>query len=175
MSELKRIPTTEIKGIGEETAKTLKELGLSTVHDLLWNFPYRYEDYRLRDLSEVAHEERITIQGEVLTEATVAFYGRKKSKLSFRVSTEGQVIKIDFFNQPYLKSKISVGETVTISGKWDKSRAQVTASKIKIGAVESEEELEGVYRLKGTLRNKTMQKYTRLAFDSYSQDIEEVI
>lgn len=77
MSELKRIPTTEIKGIGEETAKTLKELGLSTVHDLLWNFPYRYEDYRLRDLSEVAHEERITIQGEVLTEATVAFYGRK--------------------------------------------------------------------------------------------------
>ncbi|EAC2300090.1 TPA_asm: DNA helicase RecG [Listeria monocytogenes] len=175
MSELKRIPTTEIKGIGEETAKTLKELGLSTVHDLLWNFPYRYEDYRLRDLSEVAHEERITIQGEVLTEATVAFYGRKKSKLSFRVSTEGQVIKIDFFNQPYLKSKISVGETVTISGKWDKSRAQVTASKIKIGAVENEEELEGVYRLKGTLRNKTMQKYTRLAFDSYSQDIEEVI
>lgn len=64
---------------------------------------------------------------------------------------------------------------MTISGKWDKSRAQVTASKIKIGAVESEEELEGVYRLKGTLRNKTMQKYTRLAFDSYSQDIEEVI
>ncbi len=100
MSELKRIPTTEIKGIGEETAKTLKELGLSTVHDLLWNFPYRYEDYRLRDLSEVAHEERITIQGEVLTEATVAFYGRKKSKLSFRVSTEGQVIKIDFSTNP---------------------------------------------------------------------------
>lgn len=145
-----------LKGIGEETAKTFKELGIESIYDLLWNFPYRYEDYRMRDLSEVENGERITVYGEVLTEPVVSYYGRKKSKLSFRLSADGQILKIDFFNQPYLKSKIAAGEQVTISGKWDKNRAQITASKFGSGLKSSDENLEGVYRLKGNMRNKTI-------------------
>ncbi|EUJ39933.1 ATP-dependent DNA helicase RecG [Listeria weihenstephanensis FSL R9-0317] len=83
MKNLNDIPVTDVKGVGAETAKTLKELDIETVADLLFNFPYRYEDYRLRDLSEVAHEERVTVQGEVLTEPTLAYYGRKKIEAVF--------------------------------------------------------------------------------------------
>ncbi|MBC1357395.1 ATP-dependent DNA helicase RecG [Listeria booriae] len=175
MKNLNEIPVTDVKGVGAETAKTLKELDIETVADLLFNFPYRYEDYRLRDLSEVAHEERVTVQGEVLTEPTLAYYGRKKSKLSFRVASGHQVVKVDFFNQPYIKGKLAVGDEVTISGKWDKGRAQITASKYKKGHQTAEEALEGVYRLKGTIRNKTLLKFTVAAFDTYGNDIVEIL
>ncbi|WP_240422360.1 ATP-dependent DNA helicase RecG [Listeria costaricensis] len=174
-TNLNTLPVTSIKGIGGETAKTLKELSIETVYDLLWDFPYRYEDYRLKDLTEVETGERITVVGEALTEPTVAYYGRKKSKLSFRLSAAGQILKIDFFNQPYLKSKLNIGDTVTISGKWDLNRAQITATKFQLGEKSNEEALEGVYRLKGNLRNKTMQKYVRQAFETYQDAIEEVI
>lgn len=175
MSNLTRLPLTELKGIGEETAKTFHKLGISTIYDLLWNFPYRYEDYRMRDLSVVENGSRITVYGEVLTEPTVAFYGRKKSKLSFRLSADGQILKIDFFNQPYLKSKVTLGDAVTISGKWDKNRAQITASKFQSGQKSAEESLEGVYRLKGNMRNKTIQKHVKNALQLFGNNIPEII
>ncbi|WP_239254366.1 ATP-dependent DNA helicase RecG [Listeria ilorinensis] len=174
-TNLNTLPVTTIKGIGEETAKTLRELSIETVYDLLWDFPYRYEDYRLKDLTEVETGERITVVGEALTEPTVAYYGRKKSKLSFRLSAAGQILKVDFFNQPYLKNKLTIGDTVTVSGKWDRNRAQITATKFQLGLKSTEETLEGVYRLKGNLRNKTMQKYVKQAFEIYQDAIEEVI
>ena len=56
-----------------------------TVQDLLEYFPYRYEDYRLRDLAEVKHEEKITIEGKVHSEPSLTYYGRKKSRLTIRM------------------------------------------------------------------------------------------
>ena len=44
---------TAVKGIGEETAAVLAEMKINTIQDLLEHFPFRYEDYRLRDLAEV--------------------------------------------------------------------------------------------------------------------------
>jgi ATP-dependent DNA helicase RecG len=36
---------TELKGVGDEVAKKLAQLGIKTVGDLLNNYPRRYEDY----------------------------------------------------------------------------------------------------------------------------------
>lgn len=68
---------TAIKGIGEETAQMLAEMNIFTVNDLFEHFPYRYEDYRLRDLAEVKHEERVTVEGKVHSEPSLVYYGRK--------------------------------------------------------------------------------------------------
>ena len=70
---------TVLKGIGEETAESLAEMKIYTIQDLLEYFPYRYEDYRLREITDVKHEEKITIEGKVHSEPSFTFYGRKKS------------------------------------------------------------------------------------------------
>ena len=73
-------PTVEsIKGIGSETAVQLHAMGIRTVVDLMEYLPYRYDDFRLRDLEEVAHDERVTVEGKVHSEPALMFYGRKKS------------------------------------------------------------------------------------------------
>lgn len=88
---------TAIKGIGEEKAKDLKALGIHTVKDLLEYFPFRYEDYRPKDISELKHDEKATIIGTVQSEPLVRFYGRKKSKLNVRVLAGHVLLQAVFF------------------------------------------------------------------------------
>ncbi|MCH6267124.1 DNA helicase RecG, partial [Bacillus sp. FJAT-50051] len=87
-------PITVIKGIGDETAEIFSEMNIFSIHDLLEYFPYRYEDYRLRDLMEVQHDEKVTIEGKVQSEPSLVYYGRKKSKLSFRFFAGQYLIKV---------------------------------------------------------------------------------
>ncbi len=78
-------PVGVLKGIGKQTAANLAELDIHTVGDLLDHLPHRYEDFRLRDLAEVAHDEKITVEGKVHSEPSVMYYGRKKSRLTIHL------------------------------------------------------------------------------------------
>src|SRR5437588_4660832 len=57
-----------VKGIGPRTALVLAEKGISTVEDLLYYLPYRYED-RLnpRTIAELRPGEMATVIAEVRT------------------------------------------------------------------------------------------------------------
>ena len=81
----------------------MNELGIYTVLDLLNYFPYRYDDYELRDLEDVAHDERVTVEGKVHSEPSLAYYGKKRSRLTFRLLVGNYLITAVCFNRPYLK------------------------------------------------------------------------
>lgn len=56
MNDFLKQPVTALKGIGEETAKQLESIKVYDIWDLIEYFPFRYEDYRLKDLHEVKHD-----------------------------------------------------------------------------------------------------------------------
>lgn len=168
-------PITVIKGIGDETAEIFSEMNIFSIYDLLEYFPYRYEDYRLRDLMEVQHDEKVTIEGKVQSEPSLVYYGRKKSKLSFRFFAGQYLIKVVFFNQPYLKNKITINETLTITGKWDAHRQTITASELQLGGNAKGKDFEPVYSLKGRLTTKGMRKFINLAFQQFGAYIDETL
>ncbi|MDQ0972730.1 ATP-dependent DNA helicase RecG [Neobacillus niacini] len=173
MNQYLKQSVTVLKGIGEETAESLAEMKIYTVEDLLEYFPYRYEDYRLRELSEVKHDEKITIEGKVHSEPSLTYYGRKKSKLMIRMFVGQYLIKVVFFNQPYLKSKIVMNETITITGKWDAHRQTITANEMQVGQNTKTTDFEPVYSLKGKITTKGMRKFISIAFQQFGQYIEE--
>jgi ATP-dependent DNA helicase RecG len=162
-----------LKGIGEETAEALTDMKIETVLDLLEYFPYRYEDYSLRDLAEVKHEEKVTVEGKVHSEPSLAFFGRKKSKLMIRLFVGQYLIKVVFFNQPYLKSKIIMNETITVTGKWDAHRQTITASEMQVGQNTKQQDFEPVYSLKGKITKKGMRKFIQIALKQFGPFIEE--
>ncbi|AZU61485.1 ATP-dependent DNA helicase RecG [Neobacillus mesonae] len=164
-----------LKGIGEETADILSEMKIETIQDLLEYFPYRYEDYRLRDLAEVQHDEKVTVEGKVHSEPSLVYYGRKKSKLTIRLLVGRYLIKVVFFNQPYLKNKIVMNETVTVTGKWDAHRQTITANGMQVGTNSKQHDFEPVYSLKGKLTTKGMRKFISLAFQQFGGFIEETL
>ncbi|WP_394233390.1 ATP-dependent DNA helicase RecG [Niallia oryzisoli] len=166
---------TAVKGIGEETASALAEMKLYTIKDLLEHFPYRYEDYRLRDLAEVKHDEKITVEGKVHSEPSLTYYGRKRSRLTIRLLVGRYLIQVVLFNQPYVKKKISINEQVTVSGKWDGHRQMITASELKISSSNSTKDFEPVYAIKGEMNLKGIRRCIQLAFSQFGHLVEETL
>jgi ATP-dependent DNA helicase RecG len=164
---------TNVKGIGEETSTALADMGLFKIRDLFEHIPYRYEDYRLKDLSEVKHEERVTIQGKVHSEPTLMYFGKKRSKVTVRILVERYLISAVFFNQAYIKSKLILGSMVTITGKWDQHRQTITVSEMKVGEVARTQELKPLYHTKGDVTTKALQRYISNAFQQFQNEIVE--
>ncbi|MDR4886535.1 ATP-dependent DNA helicase RecG [Fredinandcohnia sp. QZ13] len=166
-------PVTEIKGIGEETGLQLNEMHIFTIFDLLLYFPYRFEDYSLRDLAEVKHEEKITIEGKVHSEPLLTYYNRKRSRLTFRVLVGRYLITATCFNRPYYKNKISLNDTVTITGKWDQHRQTITVSEIVFGPMIKDNRIEPVYSIKGKITIKGMKRFIAIALEQFGDQIED--
>ncbi|MFC0558644.1 ATP-dependent DNA helicase RecG [Halalkalibacter alkalisediminis] len=175
MNETMNQPVTVVTGIGEETAKLLQGLRIFSVGDLLEHFPYRYEDYQLKDLHEVKHEERVTVVGTVQSEPSVRYFGKKKNRLSFRLLVNQILVTVTFFNRAFLKNQISVGTELTITGKWDQHRMTITGSECRKGREEREQTIAPIYSVSGKLTTKSMRKYIYQAMNQYGYDIPDLI
>lgn len=168
-------PVSNIKGIGPETTEALNEMGIQTVLDLLEYLPYRYDDFRLRDLEEVEHDERVTVQGVIHSAPAVVYYGKKKSRLTFKLLVGRYLVSVIFFNQPYLKSKLALQQTISITGKWDRHRQTITATTFSDGEREDQKDFEPVYSTKGSVTVKGLRKFISIAFSQYAQSVPEVL
>ncbi|MDX8365027.1 ATP-dependent DNA helicase RecG [Cytobacillus sp. IB215665] len=164
---------TSIKGIGEETALSLNDMGIQTVLDLLEYFPYKYEDYQLRDLADVKHEEKVTVEGKVHSEPSLTYYGKKKSRLTFRLLVGRYLITVTCFNRPYYKKQLSINAIITVTGKWDQHRQTITVSELSFSPHQKNSEIEPTYAIKGKVTVKGMRRFMSLALNQYSTLIEE--
>ncbi|MGG0526046.1 ATP-dependent DNA helicase RecG [Bacillus pumilus] len=162
-----------LKGIGEETEKTLNELGIHTVADLLGYFPYRYDDYEIRNLEEVKHDERVTVEGKVHSEPVLTYYGKKRSRLTFRLLVGRFLITAICFNRPYLKRSLVLGDTVSVTGKWDKNRQSIMVQEFKKGTHEQDGSIEPVYSVKENVTVKMMRRFVKQALTLYVDKAED--
>ena len=158
-------PVSSIKGVGKTAEQQLESLGIHTTNDLVMTFPYRHEDFRLKDLSETPHNERVTIEGRVESEPSVLFLGKNKSRLQVRLLTGRHLVKAVFFNQHYLKDRLTPGEIVTVTGKWDRGRQVINVSSFSDGPKTGQSDFEPVYSLKGVMHQKTFRRFMRSALD----------
>lgn len=168
-------PITAIKGIGEKMAADLGEMGIHNVEDLLFYFPYRYDVFEIKPLSELIHEDKVAIEGRILHEPSLHFYERKKSRLSFNVEVEGVAVKAVMFNRSFAKKQLNPGDTVTLTGKWDAHRLQITVSHYKKGPANEHASIQPMYSLKGDVTNYKMKKVVRNAIKTYRHNITELL
>lgn len=166
---------TTIKGVGKSTGEQLSALGISTIYDFVMTFPYRHEDFRLKDLTETPHNERVTIEGRVESEPSVLFLGKNRSRLQVRLLAGSHLIKAVFFNQHYLKDRLAPGMIVTVTGKWDRGRQVINVSNFKDGPKTEQADFEPVYSLKGVMHQKTFRRFMRNALDVAVGQHEEVL
>lgn len=166
---------TELKGVGEKTKEQLQSLNITTIRDLLYYFPSRYNVYDVKPLGELTHDETATIEGKVLFEPTATFHGRGRSRLVVMIDVEGITVKAVMFNRAFLKDKLHEGDRVILTGKWDSYALQITVNHIKINDDSSEADILSIYSLKGDLKMSRLRGLIRQALTTYSKEIEEIL
>ncbi|MDN3954032.1 ATP-dependent DNA helicase RecG [Sporolactobacillus laevolacticus] len=170
---VKHLPITEVKGVGVRLAEELERLGIVTLDELFAYYPYRYDDYELRDLAEVQDQEHVTVVGKIQSEPVLSFYGKKKSRLTVRVLSGRYLITVIFFNQSYLKRNLKLGETVTVTGKWDRNRAMLTSTDFHVGSPDQEAQWAPVYPVKSGVSVKRLRMLIKQAFTQFPDYIQE--
>lgn len=111
-------PLSHILTIKKPTLAKLERLGISTVRDMLYHFPHRYEDYSaILAIDALASEEKCTIEGTI-TDITAGRTWKKKMLLTEATLTDntGQ-IRLVWFNQRFVSQSLETGMTIRVSGK----------------------------------------------------------
>lgn len=155
-------PLTVLLGVGPKSAEKFTKLGIESLQDLLLYFPFRYEDFKSKNVLELEDGEKAVISGVVTTPANVQYYGYKRNRLRFTIKQGEVVLAVNFFNQPYLADKVEVGSTIAIFGKWDKAKASLTGMKI---LAQVEDDLQPVYRVAQGISQASLVKVIKTAFD----------
>lgn len=160
-------PLNQIKGIGPKRLAVLQELNINTVEDLVLYLPTRYEDNTVIDLNEAEDQSTVTVQGEVYSSPTVAFFGRNKSKLTVHIMVNQIAVKCVFFNQPYLKKKIELNGIVTVKGKWNRAKQEINGNRMFFNQQDNsnDTQLEPVYRIKEGIKQKQLRDNIRQLLD----------
>ena len=110
----------------------LKKQGITTVEDILFNFPHKYEDYNVSSIENAVVDEPIVLEGTVITKLTVNHLKSKLSAVVFQMEVEGKKIRCTIFNRAYLKNKINYGSVIRVQGKFFQNMYNFTVSNLII-------------------------------------------
>lgn len=111
-------PIDDLYMVGEKYADYLKRyLNISTVEDLVYYFPFRYEDLSQTTTLDQAQEgQTVTLQGQIVEIKNVyTRYGKQIQKAKFSDGTA--MIDVTWFNQPYLVKNFNQNPFISIAGK----------------------------------------------------------
>lgn len=113
-------PVSLLKGIGEQREKKLQKLGISTIEDLLTHYPREYKDRsEILKIADLPMEEPSTFLAQVKEEGQNSRHGRLVYTRMKVYDGTGSV-GVLWYNQPYMKNSLKIGEWYLFSGKLQK-------------------------------------------------------
>ena len=113
------VPVQYLRGVGSGRAALLEAAGLRSVRDLLFFFPFRFEDrrnlLRIGDLRRI--DAPVTLRGRILS-ASLKTSPVKRLKIFEAILDDGSgTVMLVWFNQPFLKDQIRKGHEIVIYGQ----------------------------------------------------------
>jgi len=167
--------------VGPRRAAALQKLGVSTVADLLYHFPRRYEDRsRLLPVSAYGQGETATVRGVVL--AGQDLKPRRGLTITKLAVNDGlSVFYAVWYNQPYVKKNLPSGAPVILTGKVEKGFG-VTQLQVEDYELDDGEDrllhagrIVPVYPLTGQVSQRLLRSVAQAALDSVSDRVTEFL
>jgi len=113
-----KTPVSDIKKIGPVYAKRLKKMGIQTAGDLLFHFPNRYIDFsKIKKISDLKINEPACVKGTIESIENEVSYRRRMTITKAMIKDDSGMIGVTWFNQPYLKTSLKIGDKVCLAGK----------------------------------------------------------
>lgn len=150
----------------------LKKQGIETVDQLLYEYPSRYENFKVSSIKDAKLDEQIVLEGSIQSKVTVTYLKAKLSALNFLLEVEGQIIRATIFNRTFLKTKLDYGTVIRASGRFIKTMNNFTISEL-IFCDEIDKEIVPIYKTKDIseakyieIVDKTLRRYNDLVEES---------
>lgn len=176
MEKLFNESVKQLKGVGEKRKQALEKLGIQTIWDLFTHFPFRYEDLTVQDIETIEDRQKVVLQGVVIAEPYVQYFGGRRSRLSFRINVDSAIIPITFFNQHYLAKQVETGSVMKVFGTWDAARMQLSGIKIIGGQTANQnEKFEPIYHSNKEITHNAIKKLVQQSWEKYHQEITEIV
>ncbi len=107
-----------IRGLGPNFISKLQKLKIETVQDLLWHFPFRYDDFStIVKIADLKLNQSATVSGVIRKIDLRRTWRRKMLLVETIIVDDSGGIKAVWFNQPYIGKILRVGMRANLSGK----------------------------------------------------------
>ena len=114
------IPLSQFKKIGSATLKKLNRLELRTAQDLLYHYPFRYEDWsKILTVAELKTQKTGTVKAKINLIANHRSPRKRMVITEAIISDKTGSIKVIWFNQPFLATILRQGTEAYFAGKID--------------------------------------------------------
>ncbi|MFA6215366.1 MAG: ATP-dependent DNA helicase RecG [Patescibacteria group bacterium] len=155
-------PVSALGRVGKTTASRLKKLNLEIAADLIFYYPFRWQDFsQISEIAKLQPAEAITVKGKI------QLIRNRRSPVKRRILTEGLItdqtgsVKVIWFNQPFLTKILKPGDEVYLSGKVDFDRYTLQLinpvyEKVKTEATIHTARLVPIYSLTSNLTQKQL-------------------
>ena len=164
---MEKVVLSEFDNIPLKYLTILKKQNIETVEDLLLSYPNRFDDYTIINMKDV-----VTIAGIVQSKAVVINTKTKLSVMNFYIEADGRKIKVTIFNRHFLKSKISYGVYVRLTGKLKEDLKSFVASEIHFDEFSSS--INPVFNIKKIPDEKILE-FKEKIYNKYKNLIEETL
>jgi ATP-dependent DNA helicase RecG len=171
---------SQLSGAGLKTLAKLKASEIFTIGDLLWHFPFRYEDKtKISLVAELNPNHRAVVVGTVVSSKVIF---RAKKTFCCRVQDSSREFEIIFFNfsRSRLPSKLIVGTRVYLYGevRWFGGHLTMVHPEFEILTTEQlpslEQHLSPVYPTILGLTQKTLRKLIFQALELVKNSLEPI-
>ncbi len=166
-----------LKGVGPRRQEVFAQSGVNTIGDLLYYFPFRYEDRtEVKSIKDLVVGEMSLTKGKVLAanlKKIPYFVRRKRIRDIFEVIIKDELssVRCVWFNQGYLADTIKKGDELIVYGKLylSKRGLQITSPQFEKN---SQGDSLGVGRIIGIYRlpHEFSQRFMRGIVDSVIND-----
>ncbi len=112
--------------VGGVYTKRLKRLDIKTIRDLLYHFPFRYEDFsKPQKVKDLVANSKTSISGEIFQISDIRTKAGKRLTKAVVVDKSGSIEAV-WFNQPYLARTLKKGTKIGLAGKVEPFGGRIT-------------------------------------------------
>lgn len=173
-------PLTVINGIGEETAKKLRNLNLYTLKDLLYNFPRDYHDFsQAKTINRIMYGDILTVIGTIQSIHAREARSGKVSIIEAVIGDTTGNLRITWFNRRFLVNQYHPGDQVSVSGVIKQYLGRLVMDNPEIEPLEAENlstnRISPVYPLTAGITQKFMRRIMKQTVDFNARRVADYL
>lgn len=167
-----------IRGLGPKKREYLRNLGVETEQDLLFQFPRQYEDRRGQgNIADALDGETYTLRLRIAGEVHVRFLRRGLRIAKVQATDDTDIVTLTFFNQPYIAQRLKPGMIVDVYGILKRKGAgwEMTNPVVENPDGPRTGRIVPVYALTKGISQADMFSFTEQALELYLDSVPEIL